>query len=186
MHCTSNCFATYWVQIILLTRKGKCSYPIQSKEWINHNSRFRVILSEHTNWTLVNWTLHYAAEKCFVGWNWSSSDMFCFCHFDLHLCRVRCCVCYVSENWKLWSWMINSSSLVQIFLGNFVGKYWKRRSFVMIVNSAMLTVKTDEIGAAIWSQKAQQQNACSEFVIYVQGVFYTGSPLKSWSMENLG
>ena len=37
----------------------------------------------------------------------------------------------------------------------------------MIVNSAMLTMKTDEIGAAIWSQKAQQQNACSEYVIII-------------------
>ena len=35
----------------------------------------------------------------------------------------------------------------------------------MIVNSAMLTVKTDEIGAAIWSQKAQQQNAFDIFLV---------------------
>ena len=39
----------------------------------------------------------------------------------------------------------------------------------MIVNSALLTMKTDEIGAAIWSQKAQQQNAFDIFL--VQNVF---------------
>ena len=41
----------------------------------------------------------------------------------------------------------------------------------MIVNAAMLTMKTDEIGAAIWSQKAQQQNACSEYVICIWKLF---------------
>ena len=41
------------------------------------------------------------------------------------------------------------------FLEMLVEKYWKRRSFVMIVNSAMLTMKTGEIGAAIWAQRAR-------------------------------
>ena len=45
--------------------------------------------------------------------------------------------------------------LYEKFLETLVGKYWKRRSFVMIVNSGMLTMKTDEIGAAIWAQRAR-------------------------------
>ena len=43
----------------------------------------------------------------------------------------------------------------------------------MIVNSAMLTMKTDEIGAAIWSQKAQQQMLVQN-LLYVFGSVLPG------------
>ena len=90
-----------------------------------------------------------------------SSDMFRFCHFDLHLRGI--CRCIKSANWKqvlgkLWfieQWMIKTTiQVLRKILGNFSRKYWKRRSFVMIVNWGMLTKKTDEIGAAMWAQRA--------------------------------
>ena len=40
-----------------------------------------------------------------------------------------------------------------IFLGNSSGKYWRKRYFVMIVNSTMLTMKTDKMAAATWPSK---------------------------------
>ena len=120
------------------------------------------------NWFQID--IHQTCSDSDSDSDRSSSDVFRFCDFDLNLCWVRCGV--KSENWKQKLGKYDFECSKQQFkvtkcLGNFVGKYWKRRSFVMIVNSAMLTMKTDEIGAAIWSQKAQQQNSCSEFVICI-------------------
>ena len=63
----------------------------------------------------------------------------------------KICKLEIMIYWSLNDQSNNSSSLVRKILWNFGGKYWKRRSFVMIVNSGMLTMKTDEIGAAIWA-----------------------------------
>ena len=67
------------------------------------------------------------------------------------ICKLETSVREIMIYWTM-NDQNNDSSSPKI-LGNFSSKYWKRRSFVMIVNWGMLTKKTDEIGAAMWAQR---------------------------------